>query len=436
MSAAIAVVAFGSWTTLNVRASSHDSQNLTFNDPSGEISTVSATGSFNNNSAFFQSLGTNGRACVTCHAPQDAWGVSAAHIQQRFAQTGGLDPIFRPVDGATCPNDDVSTLAARREAYKLLTSKGLIRIGMSVPTNAEYDIVAIDDPYNCSTPTSVSVYRRPLPSTNLGFLSTVMWDGREPNLRSQALDATLGHAQAAQAPTSAQLDDIVSFETALFTAQSKNEGIGPLDSRGATGGPLALSQQNFFLGINDPLGGNPTNAAFNSNVFNLFDAWANSNDDKRASIARGQQLFNNFPIQIRGVAGINDKLGVDVVQGSCATCHDAPNAGDHSVALPINIGVVDASRRTPDLPLFTLRNKVTGETVQTTDPARALITGKWADIGKTKGPILRGLAARAPYFHNGSAATLADVVDFYDQRFTLGLTQQEKNDLVAFLNSL
>jgi cytochrome c peroxidase len=280
------------------------------------------------------------------------------------------------------------------------------------------------------------VYRRPLPSTNLGFLSTVMWDGREPNLRSQALDATLGHAQAAQAPTSAQLDDIVSFETALFTAQSKNEGIGPLDSRGATGGPLALSQQNFFLGINDPLGGNPTNAAFNSNVFNLFDAWANSNDDKRASIARGQQLFNNFPIQIRGVAGINDKLGVDVVQGSCATCHDAPNAGDHSVALPINIGVVDASRRTPDLPLFTLRNKVTGETVQTTDPARALITGKWADIGKTKGPILRGLAARAPYFHNGSAATLADVVDFYDQRFTLGLTQQEKNDLVAFLNSL
>jgi cytochrome c peroxidase len=153
-------------------------------------------------------------------------------------------------------------------------------------------------------------------------------------------------------------------------------------------------------------------------------------------VARGQDLFNSFPIEIRGVAGINDALGVEVVHGFCTTCHDAPNAGDHSVALPIDIGVVAASRRTADMPLFTLRNKATGQTVQTSDPARALITGKWADIGKTKGPILRGLAARAPYFHNGMAASLRDVVDFYDGRFSLGLTEREKNDLVVFLNAL
>ena len=42
-----------------------------------------------------------------------------------------------------------------------------------------------------------------------------------------------------------------------------------------------------------------------------------------------------------------------------------------------------------------------------------MITGKWADIGRFKGPILRALAARAPYFHNGSAATLEEVVEFY-----------------------
>ena len=71
-----------------------------------------------------------------------------------------------------------------------------------------------------------------------------------------------------------------------------------------------------------------------------------------------------------------------------------------------------------------------------TDPGRALISGKCADIGKTKGPILRGLAARAPYFHNGSAATLLDVVDFYDARFHIGFTDQEKQDLVNFLNAL
>jgi cytochrome c peroxidase len=74
--------------------------------------------------------------------------------------------------------------------------------------------------------------------------------------------------------------------------------------------------------------------------------------------------------------------------------------------------------------------------MQTTDPGRALVTGRWKDIGRFKGPILRGLAARAPYFHNGSAGTLADVVAFYDSRFALGLTAFEKSDLVAFLRTL
>ena len=86
--------------------------------------------------------------------------------------------------------------------------------------------------------------------------------------------------------------------------------------------------------------------------------------------------------------------------------------------------------------MFTLVNNTTLEAVQTTDPGRALITGKWADIGKVKGPILRGLASRAPYFHNGSAASLTDVLNFYDARFNIGFTPQEKADLIAFLNSL
>jgi cytochrome c peroxidase len=53
-----------------------------------------------------------------------------------------------------------------------------------------------------------------------------------------------------------------------------------------------------------------------------------------------------------------------------------------------------------------------------------------------KGPVLRGLAARAPYFHNGLAGTLADVVAFYDRRFGIGLTAQDTADLVAFLRAL
>ena len=104
----------------------------------------------------------------------------------------------------------------------------------------------------------------------------------------------------------------------------------------------------------------------------------------------------------------------------------------------MNIGVADVTSplNVTYLPVFTLVNNTTNATVQTTDPGRALITGKWADIGKLKGPILRGLASRAPYFHNGSAGSLDDVVTFYDKRFGIFFTAQEKGDLITFLNAL
>src|SRR5256714_4063425 len=72
----------------------------------------------------------------------------------------------------------------------------------------------------------------------------------------------------------------------------------------------------------------------------------------------------------------------------------------------------------------------------TTDLGQALIDGKFAHVGKVKGPILRGLSARAPYFHNGSARTLMDAVHFYEVRFGLALTPQEESDLIAFLSVL
>jgi cytochrome c peroxidase len=130
-------------------------------------------------------------------------------------------------------------------------------------------------------------------------------------------------------------------------------------------------------------------------------------------------------------------LSVPLLQGTCTTCHDAPGAGNHSVPAPLDIGIVDAARRTPDMPLYTLRHKKPPyETVAVTDPGRALLTGKWNDIGKFKGPTLRALAARPPYFHDGSAVDLAAVVEFYDTRFSIGLTVEEKRDLVAFLRTL
>jgi cytochrome c peroxidase len=169
----------------------------------------------------------------------------------------------------------------------------------------------------------------------------------------------------------------------------------------------------------------------------LFGGLNHSRDDERAMIALGERLFDEKPITISGVHGLNDAPGVPAsFSGTCTTCHNAPNVGNHSVSLPLDLGLTDAARHTPDQPLYTLKSLSTGELRQTTDPGRALITGKWVDIGKFKGPVLRGLSARAPYFHNGSAATLGDVVDFYNQRFSLGLSRREHEALVAFLRSL
>jgi hypothetical protein len=227
-----------------------------------------------------------------------------------------------------------------------------------------------------------------------------------------------------------------------MTAQAIDFQAGRLNASGANGGPVAFASQPFFVGINDSFpasfGLNPLGLPFNPAIFNLFDSWASSRNPTRASIARGQIVFNTKPINITGVAGINDVLGLDLLAGTCGTCHDSPNVGNHSFPAPLNIGVGDTTSPldVSYLPVITLQNNNTGAMVQTTDPGRALITGRWADVGKVKGPILRGLAARAPYFHNGSAVSLRDVITFYDKRFNILFTEQEKADLIAFLSSL
>jgi cytochrome c peroxidase len=440
---------------LSILAGGFDPNLQDFPDPTGAVRTVSTTGSVDTNNPFFQSLGTNGRACISCHQPGDAWTVTPPHIRERLAASNGEDPIFRPVDGANCPSADVSTEEARERAYSMLLNKGVIRISLPVPANAEFEVVHVRDPHHCpeTTAQQFALFRRPLPSTNLEFLATVMWDGREntkgqtilQDLATQSNDATLGHAQAATPLTAQQRSEIVAFETALYTAQDFDHSAGPLDQHGAHGGPEAVSKQPFFLGINDPLGGNPTNAPFDSNIFNIYDAWSalpekTPFEEARESVARGEKLFNTLVIPITGVGGLNDVLNQPVIMGFCGTCHDTPNSGNHSLSVPLNIGITDfpalAPLDTRGLPVYTLVCKATGKKFRVTDPGRAMISGKCADIGKTKGPILRGLAARAPYFHNGSAASLHDVVNFYDRRFNLGLGERQKADLVAFLGSL
>ncbi|HMJ58604.1 MAG TPA: hypothetical protein VK467_05675, partial [Gemmatimonadales bacterium] len=226
-------------------------------DPSGQIATVSTNGSIDQGNPFFQSLGTNGRSCATCHLQSDGWGLSATAVQATFAARGLTDPLFASVDGANCPS---VTPAGGAAGYSLLLSHGVIRVGLTVPAGAEFTITPVQDPYGCAlagSPAVASVYRRPLPTTNLRFLSAVMFDGRETvqpltsgatlmanlrtNLAHQAMDATLGHAQAAASPSTAQQNAIVDFELALFSAQRVDNDAGVLNAQGAKGGPDALT---------------------------------------------------------------------------------------------------------------------------------------------------------------------------------------------------
>jgi cytochrome c peroxidase len=469
-------------------------------DPAGAFANLNLGGPTDTTTnPFFQDLGTNGRRCVTCHQPSDAFSITPPHIRERFKATQGTDPLFRPVDGANCPTANVSTQEERREAYSLLLTKGLIRIGIAVPATADYQVMSVYNQYGCNATDAISMYRRPLPTTNLPFLSAVMFDGRESSpatkttkilysnypssllsdLAHQSVDATVIHAQGdGTRPTLEEQQQIVDFETKLFSAQIRDRHAGDLDADGARGGPTPLSTQPFFISINSSVhfllpafeqpGGlvTPGDGQFTSNIFDLYAKWAQikkGDDDEHAarqSIVHGEQLFNTLQIPISGVAGINDDVaagglvagGITSLQGTCGTCHDTPNVGNHSFPSPLNIGTGDPSPNDRSvnlggldvsyLPEITVckidanTGLPTNNCKTTTDLGQALIDGKFDHVGKIKGPILRGLAARAPYFHNGSAATLRDAVNFYDTRFNLHLSEQDKDDLVAFLKTL
>jgi cytochrome c peroxidase len=457
-------------------------------DATGMIGTYKIDGPIDKGGEFFASLGTNGRSCATCHVATQAMSFTPAHARLLYERSRGGDPLFASFDGANCRN----VAAEDRAGHSLMLKNGLIRIPMAVPVNAQYSISVVHDPYGCALqidPTThvltASVYRRPLPTANLTFLSAVMSDGRETiapltgaatldaNLRTdllhQAMDATLGHAQAAETPTDAQLNAIVDFELAIYSAQLWDNRAGLLGGGGAKGGPINLSEQLYYPGINDTLGADPNGIAFNPASMTIYAAWETSVNSRlreyphnaRAEIAAGEKLFNSAPMTIRNVRGLNDNAALNnptEFAGTCATCHDTPNIGHHSLPLPLDIGVVHSPNpdfepdpsiaaavgelSQPDLPLFLISgcpnpfNKGQPESFYTTDPGKALVSGHCADFNRFKGPILRGLAARAPYFHNGAAATLREVVNFYNERFQMALTQKQKSELVAFLNSL
>ena len=442
---------------------------------------------------FFEPIGANGRACVTCHQPADAMSLSAETARARWSATDGQDPLFAAIDGSNCP----SLPQGERASHSLLLDKGLFRIARPWPPKAadgttvvpEFTLEVVSDPTGCnldpeygmfSDAPAISVFRRPRPVANMKYLLTLpngvtpheyfmyndksllpkdpetgefvsvqlMADGRLLTLRSQAGDAGATHLGMLAKLTDEELGKIESFARSIYVAQGFSNGAGELSGAGT---PPGLGPQAMRDGPPGELGNNPVNR-----VFGAFGMWLGGEDtamgeeqrrqaEFQNSVARGANVFFDKRFIIKDVGVYNDKgLGNPFIRSCASGCHNTVLAGMDLAPGFMDLGLNNWPwNRRDDLPLFkavcrddAAPQSFLGREIYTHDPGRALVTGKCSDIGASMTQQMRGLAARAPYFMAGSANSLREMVDFYDRRFNIRYTEQEKQDLVNFMSVL
>jgi cytochrome c peroxidase len=475
-----------------------------YHDGVGDVEVLFGQGSVDlRGNAFFAPLGSNGRACVTCHQPGSGMGLSVETIRRRWQETQGKDPLFAAIDGSNCP----SLPQDEERTHSLLLKRGLFRVSLpwprttgpdGSPVDPEFTIEVVRDPTGCNTDPKyglnspdphISVYRRPRVVANLKYLAVdagaqifgaagpfnakrlgmvmdrdpdtgrysamnIMSDAREPSLKLQARDASVDHLQVQQPLTDQQLQSIVSFESQVYAAQGTDLWG---DDFSLASAPPSLGARNLQQSPSGVLGDNFGNPAFKS-----FESWqqqapsiSKAQASFRDSVIRGYDVFFNRPFWIRDVTHINTVGLGNPAKRTCVTCHNLQMVGTDASAGWGDLGTTnepwaDAAissptyeAQRPDLPLFKVVCKpearphpFLGRVIFTHDPGRALISGKCYDVGSIVMGQLRALAARPPYFASGSAEDLRAVVDYYDRRFNIGLSVQERADLVNFLSVL
>jgi hypothetical protein len=447
---------------------------------------------------FFEPIGTNGRACISCHQPADGMSISVRTIRERWERTGGKDPLFAAIDGQNCPN----LPQADPKSHSLLLERGLFRVGLPWPPkradgstiDPEFTIEVVRDPGGCNTdktyglnsanPT-VSVYRRPRPASNTKYTAhqafgvgefigkngmpalrdpatgkpvsmNLMSDARAATLAVQAQDAARNHLQVKAALSDEQVERIVAFEKQVYSAQV----IGPAGTDLVpAGGPPALGPRNLAAGDAGVLGNNTTRY-----VFPMGDTWKklprtgdaalDAQAVARESIARGHDVFMFRTFFIKDSMHLNTVGLGNPTKRTCGTCHGMHMTGLDSANGWMDIGTTNLpwarevplnpwNEAKPQMPLFRITCKpevrphpFLGRVIYTQDPGRALISGLCNDVGTIVMQQFRGLSARAPYFSNGSAGTLRELIDFYDRRYGIGYSEQEKQDLANFLGAL
>ena len=324
-------------------------------------------------------FGGNGRTCLTCHL-LDTGTVSTEQVREAFAIDPG-GPLFRALD-----SDD-----GAGQSYEELLSHSTFTVEIPMHPN-----IRLADAPSADT---VTVRRSTLSTNNIALDPVLMWDGRDADLETQALNAIDNHAESTEQPAEQELARIATFQEELL-----------------------FSSWRLRLFAN---GGSPPYLPAG----------------RTAAEKRGRAFFVPRPDR-----------------SNCATCHSGPMLNEVSevgrAALPPPVQAVFPagfrfantsvsafnSTNQPVHDWLLSRPDGTVHSFSSPDPGRALITGREVDIDRFKIPTLWGVRKTAPYLHDNSAATLDALLEFYDRSFrnfgAPGFTEQEQADIVAYLKRL
>jgi cytochrome c peroxidase len=254
------------------------------------------------------------------------------------------------------------------------------------------------------------VERRNSPTLiNVGYNKALIWDGRAWPLEKQALGSTKNPVHKGQ-----DIEKLMTiFREDAGMAKMFQEAYGSEPNPRDYGKALAVFQRHFIVTAPSP-----------------FDRYvsgeASAMDD---AAVRGMTLFKG--------------------KANCIGCHNGPNftdSGFYNVGLKHN-PILDDEAHQKVLKFDAKRTKNADWADITTDPGRYLITHEASDWGRFKTPTLRNLVDTPPYMHDGRYRTLDEVIDHYDRGGDnarnqdprikpLGLTDQERQDLKAFLMAL
>jgi cytochrome c peroxidase len=303
--------------------------------------------------------------------------------QSAGAAATAKDPYARPA-GVNAPADNKGTPARVELGKMLFFDPRLSGSGWISCATCHNPSLGWSDGLPTAIGHGMKVLGRATPTIyNAAYNSVQMWDGRFATLEDQALGPI-----GAEGEMNQPVPDLIKRLMAIDGYRKAFDKAYPGDG---------VSEKTLAKAI----------AAFERTIVGgeaPFDLWRKGNKNAVSESAkRGFQVFEG--------------------KGNCATCHSGYNFTDNGFH---NVGVKSAGEE---------------------DVGRYAVKKVKANMGAFKTPTLRNVTFTAPYMRNGAYRTLEEVVEHYDRGGDtatnlspnikpLGLTAQEKSDLVEFMKTL